>query len=652
MPNNAKALLMWENTPDTPINANNLSEAIDFQSQGKFLKFTNEADDYIFWADYSLNNAWPFANQWDQDNIYLNKIIYNFYDNTVRRLIIDSDTEQKVWEYLPTPYKKILKIKGGTKISTVYTDIATNESQVMNFNFSEDQIFTIDDLFTEGVQDYEPSTRYFVYIYVQYSYNDAAYIKVVKEDDADASFWKTSYTQATSPTGQNLISYRKLGGFKTDSVGAIDEESIWDLYTYRDEIVAGKIKVWKDGESRPISASDFQIIDTENLFSVEDQLTVEEALFQTRALVNNLNNRFYTNRRFGFNLQFAPFQADGTSLVQAGINAITLRITPGFLDVLGTQVTRNEIAWFDADDFGFRINDSSAFIYDAKLASEDNGSGHVLYPGIWTVYIDFNGQFILRHELAENGRPRWIPHYFGWFDTTGKRALGKFKVKNDNGNYIENFSVTDTFEQNVPTNSIHIHYGTLCPDGLLPCDGKWHDIYGIDQNAYEFDEIPAIANWGESWYVETPNYIHTALRGADPAFNMITSGPYNPITNTGGADDNTLLGGNDTHKHSFPHNHESGTINILPSGIHPGEHQVDFNGSTSYVEVNTIPTGTGQKVSVYNHTHNMTITGGEHSHAKENFSGNTETLAGDEATTQPVSSWPTYREALVCIKKV
>ena len=91
---------------------------------------------------------------------------------------------------------------------------------------------------------------------------------------------------------------------------------------------------------------------------------------------------------------------------------------------------------------------------------------------------------------------------------------------------------------------------------------------------------------------------------------------------------------------------------IVLSGFFHKPTDIDFNGSTSYVEVDTVPTGTGQKVSVYDHTHNMTITGGEHSHAKENFSGNTETLAGDDATTQVASSWPTYREALVCIKKV
>lgn len=649
---------MWENNPDTPINANNLSESIDFQSQGKFIEFTSETADYTEWAERTWTGDWPTIQTWNiTTDDYLNKIIYNLTDNTVRRPIlnIDGDTGTTIqeWEYLNTPYNKILKIKARTRISTYYTDI-TQGDQTINFDFGDaDQIFTIDDILTQGEQDLEADTRYFVYLYVQYSYEDKAYVKIIKESDVDSDFWKEGNTSTLSPTGNNVISYRKLGGFKTSSTGEIDQESLWDLFTYREEIIADKIKVWEDGESRPLSASDFSVIDEQNLFSsASNVLTVDEALFQTRALVNNLNDRFYTNRKFGFNLQFSHLIKDETTLVPASVNAVTMRIMPGFLDILGTQVVRDEVFWFADSSSGFKINDGTELIYDAVLISEDDLSGHVLYPGVWTVYIDFNGQFVLRHELAENGRPRWVPNYFGWFDTTGKRAIGKFKVKNDNGNYIETHSVTDTYEENTPTNSIHTHYGTLCPDGLLPCDGKWHDQHGIDTDAYDFDELPLTVNWGDSWYVETPNYIHTAIRGADPVFDMITSGPYNRITNTGGVDDNTMLGGEDEHSHPFPHNHEAGNLNVLPSGVHPGEHQVDFNGSTEYVEVDTVGAGTGQKVSVFDHEHNMTITGGDHSHSKENFSGTTETLDGADSETQETSSWPPYREALICIKKV
>ena len=81
MPENAISKLMWENNPDTPITASNLSEAIDFQSQGKFIEFTSTQDDYIKWADYTLNTAWPSLESWDTQGLYLNKIIYNFYVN-------------------------------------------------------------------------------------------------------------------------------------------------------------------------------------------------------------------------------------------------------------------------------------------------------------------------------------------------------------------------------------------------------------------------------------------------------------------------------------------------------------------------------------------------------------------------------------------
>lgn len=650
--NNSRALLMWENTPDTPIDANNLSEAIDFQSYGKIISFTNERDDYTRWAEKTIDMAWPNLELWDQAGVYLNKIIYNFYDNTVRRPVYDQDLERKVWEYLPTPYNKMLKVKGKTKISLQYRNVTTQKIETINFDFGEsDQVVTVDDLLsTAAVKDFKASTRYFIYLYAKHSYNQAAYIKFVEEADDSASFWKSEYTVTASPTGNNVIAYRKIGGFKTRVNKEIDVESLWDISTYRDELVAGKIKVFENGEPRPIGAADFVVLDPENIFSSSQQLTVDEALFQTRSLVNNLNKRFYTNRRFGMNLQFSHVLPSGTSYALAPFNALTLRLTPGFIDVLGTQVTKDVYTYFASSSF--KINNGTALVSSPKLVAENDNSGIVIYPGVWSVFIDFNGVITLRHELTENGRARWIPNYFGWFDTTGKRCIGKFKVRNDNGNYIEKFSVTDTFDSNAPTNSMHIHYGTLCPDGLLPCDGKWHDVMGIDSNAYDFEDLPAPTLWGQRWFEETPNYMHKVIRGSHVSFQDITAGPFIPNTGAGGADAYTILGGGDEHLHSFPHGHEPGTYNVLPSGTHPGEHQVNFNGSTQYVEVNPVASGTGQKVSVYDHVHNMTITGGDHSHSKDNLSGKSEILSSAGSNTLNSSSWPSYREALICIKKV
>jgi len=649
MSKNAISKLMWENSPDTPITASNLSEVIDFQSHNKFIEFTSTQADYIGWADYTLNIPWPSLESWDTQNNYLNKVIYNFNDNTAKRPIFDSIQNRKTWENLPTPYKKILKIKAETKISSSYIEI-NGKKRVVLYNFIKDQIFTIDSLLsTSNIKDLKPNTKYFIYLYAKHSYKDEAYIKILEEADEGQSFWKTDYQTLASPTGNNLITYRKIGGFKTSFSNEIIISSIWDLSTYKQELTISDIKISENGEIRSIGAADFQINDPQNLFSSSGQnLTVEEALFQTRALLNNLNKRFYTNRKFGFNLQFSHIYKNNTTYIQAPLNSLTLRLTPGFIDVLGTQVSIDKPIYFSSPTQGIKINDGP-LIYNPRIVFENNGSNNILYPGVWRVFVDFNGIFTFRHELSANGLARWIPNYFGWFDTTGKRCIGKFKIRSDDGNYIEKYSITDTFDINAQINSIHIHYGTLCPDGLIPCDGKWHDVTGIDSNAYLFNELPNINVWGDRWFEEAPNYMDKTIKGANITFSQIKAGPFNPLTNAGGADDYTILGGNPEHKHSFPHGHGAGTYNILVSGTHPGEHQVSFNGSTEFIEVNSIQNG--QKVSIYNHNHNLTITGGNHSHSRENFSGKSEILSAGEADTLNTSSWAPYREALICIKK-
>lgn len=659
---NANAKLMWGNNPKTPINANNLSEAINFQSDGKFITLTNSSVDYINWADYTLNREWPLIQTWDLNTAnddgaigsYLNKIIYNFYDSTARKPIINSTSGLQEWEYLNTPYNKILSIKENTRISASYEDLVLG-TQTINFDFGiEKQNFTIDNLLSgDDITDFEVETKYFIYLYSQYTYNGSAYIKIIKAEDENKAYWTDTNDQISSPTGKNLVAYRKIGGFATDASNSIVENSIWDLYTYRDELVTNKINILDDGDIRPLAAQDFTIIDSQNLYSSAGQeLTVEDALFQTRALVNSLNKRFYTNRKFGFNLQFANIIPNGLTLVPTAVNDITLRITPGFLDVGGSQIDFKDHIWFSDPEFGFYINDGTDLVYDAKLASEEGETKKVLYPGVWTVFVDVNYQFTLRHEEVENGSARWIPQYYGWFDTKYRRALGKFRVNNNDGNYIEMFSVTDTFEGQIPNNSLHTHYGTICPDGLLPCDGLWHDIYGVDRNSYAFDSLPLIADWGLSWYVETPNYVHTAIRGADPKFEGIASGPHSLVTNLGGADDNTMLGGGEEHVHNFPHEHAAGSLNVVASGVHPN-HEIYFPGTTASVEVrSSIEDEERIKVSLYNHEHDITITAGDHSHSAETFSGQTESLKGSDADTAAAQSWPPYREALICIKKV
>jgi hypothetical protein len=651
MGSEAISTLMWENNPQTPINASNLSEMIDFSSEGKFILKADEnnLDTYEQWADMTLS-VWPDiqADGFDASP-YLNKLIYNTADKTARSLLPNVGQTPYVWQYLPSPYNKILHIKARTRISSSYLDI-NNERQITSFDFGEeDQIFTIDELL-DG-DDFATEEKYLIYLYVKHSYNDTARVKILRASDESLDYWKNDYEVESSPTGNNLISYRKIGGFKTDSNGYVVEDSIWDLYSYKEEIIANTIKVWENGESRPLSAADFTVIDDQNLFSsAGTELSVEEALFQTRALVNNLNDRLYTNRRVGLNLQFSHVLLDNGVLESAPVDAVTLRLTPGFIDVLGTQVSKSNTTYFADPSVGFRINEGEDLVYNARLISEDDGSGDVLYPGVWRVFIDFNGVLTLRHEISENSNPVWISSYYGWFDLTGKRCIGKFRVKADSGNYIEKYSVTDTFDINAPTNSIHHHFGTLCPDGLIPCDGKWHDVTGRDVDVYEFEELPAVSSWGNSWYEEAPNWMNRAVRGFDIYNSVITGGPYNPLTNEGGADDYSIMGGSETHTHDFPHGHRPGTLNVVPSGVHPGEHQVDFNGGVAYVEVNTV--NGGQRVATADHEHNMTITGGLHTHSSDNFEGRSEVLSGGEEETQASSSWSPYRGAIICIKKI
>jgi hypothetical protein len=86
MGSEAISTLMWENNPQTPINASNLSEMIDFSSEGKFILKADEnnLDTYEQWADMTLS-VWPDiqADGFDASP-YLNKLIYNTADKTAQ----------------------------------------------------------------------------------------------------------------------------------------------------------------------------------------------------------------------------------------------------------------------------------------------------------------------------------------------------------------------------------------------------------------------------------------------------------------------------------------------------------------------------------------------------------------------------------------
>jgi len=314
-----------------------------------------------------------------------------------------------------------------------------------------------------------------------------------------------------------------------------------------------------------------------------------------------------------------------------------------------------------------KINDGPA-ITGIILGDGDNR----LYEGIWRVYLDpsntiDSGNIIFKHEDFET--PKYRPELFGWFDNFGNRCIGKFKVRADNGYYIEKMSVTDTFDTPAAPNSIHVHHGTLVPDGLLLCDGRWHDIYGYDPGAYTWmqlmDKYPSMA-WGDSWF-ETPNMMGKFMRmspesllfGGGNGYLNVNTGqnfilPMTPTDDTqGGSEDCGQEGGREFHSHSYPHEHGTGNINIISSGEHPQQHTVTFSGNTESVTVNADGPEGGSYIdlSTKEHTHNMIIGGGRHNHSADSFQGNTERLDGDDAETEESQNLPPYKDFLICIKK-
>jgi hypothetical protein len=644
------ATLMWENNPDTPINADNLSKMLDFQASSQYLDLTDTNADYTAWADVTINQAWPdLTSSWDSLQLNVGKKIYNFFDGTVRRYTYDASTGKRTWTVLPSPKNKILKITSSVRFSLSYKDKSAAPHTVgMEFILPSPNTFTIDDLISGT--DFDINTKYIVVLVMKYSYSDKAAFKIVKSSEEGNAFI-TPVVNVSSPTGYDLISWRKVGGFTTNASGQIDIASIWDLFTYKAKIVTDKLLISTTTGVRLLNATDIPVIDASNVLNSAGQnMSIEGAAIQTRQLIDGLRAQFYTNRKFGFSLRFTHIRPNATGYELAPDDSLSLFLSSGYLDVAGNLISKNTPVFFNSTTFQAKIN-GGATVTAPKLASVDNGNKTVLYPGVWRVFVDYMGVVHFIHEQLDVAR--WIPAFYGWYSLDQKRCLGKFRVKADRGNYIERFSVTDVHEANTPANEIIVHYGTLVPDGLIPCDGKWHDIYGIDQNAYTWDQLvsakPNYA-WGSSWYEQAPDYTNKVIKGANYPVINVTGGPFNPTTGAGGANDYGNSGGSDAHIHVFEHQHGSGTLNILPSGVHPG-HQVAWNGSGETVDVTVVPDGAGQKVSVRNHAHNVVITGGEHTHGSDAFSGMTEKLSGDAAKTDSSSNWAPYREAIICIKK-
>lgn len=671
MANSVKSSKIWENSNDTPLSASNLSKLVDFQARDKFIHLTNEPEDREKWADFVIDadNFPPDTQIVEAEENYLNSIVYNKRTGIAKKAVYDLAASREKW----VPQRdtnnhavanRILKINKDVQISMYYVDATSEKRVYLSFDFgNEDQLLSFDDVIrrNDSFENFNISTTYFIYLIHKWSDGDNAYLKIVRQGDEHDDYWY-NISNGMSPTNSEVIAYRKIGGFRTDSAGEIIESSIWDLFTYKRETTVDSINIFENGFSRELNSSDIKIKNEFDLFNTEN---IEGALEETRYLVDNIRDQFYTNRRYGVNLRYTPFVKEDDKLVEAGINTLCLLISPGIIDVANSQKEIDEPVFLNEVGVGLKIYDADkhngeTYNIDDKVIL-GNGLGQ-LKEGVWRVLLDStpeitNGNIILRHEDAE--KPKLDLKTQAWFDNNRNRCIGKFKIKKTTGSetfYVEKMSVTDTFDQNAVPNSIHIHHGTLVPDGLLLCDGKWHDVMGIDENTYTYQQLLSIkgGEWGESWYEETPNLYDRFLKMPPEEYVHMNLGEKFTLpvgeegVTLGGSADCGRAEGTLTHNHELPHTHGTGNISISSSGQH-NSHNIIFNDSSPDVFVE--PTFDGTKVAVDDHNHNVNIEGGEHYHPAESINGEVSRLEGSDAETTFTDVLPPYKEVLICIKK-
>jgi hypothetical protein len=626
--------------------ASTLSKGFDFRAASKFIQL---ASNYGAWADIVITGTWPDPTTLST----VGKVYYNSVTHECKTLMpAPNSVSSQFWQTNASPYGKLLSLLPFTEVSTNYYNIKLAQYTYECFDFGPTiKYFSIDDIVptmgSVSELDLIPNQIYKIIMYHASIYESAATIKIVRQN-SDTS-WQQGTANGLSPSGYSVISYRQLGGFTTDASGAIIQNTIWDLSTFKQELLTTKINILNsDNSINPLQAPNIPILNAQNLFAYTD---VEGALYETRSLVNSLQTKFYSNKRFGVELKFSALWMVNNTLQLVPTNGITLKITPGFIDVNGTEITIQEDIFLN--NSSIRINSGGAFTANGTLGAQDQ-SGLKIYPGIWRVYITPGGQIVLKEEGVAGGHPIFSSSFYGWYDTTeGNRCLGKFRVLLVSGRYfIEKQSVTETLEENIPVNTVRMYHGTMCPDGLLPCDGLWHDINGYDLSSYTLAQLnsdPTIGNfnWGNSWYEETPNFEQLFLRmTGDSTINTVQSA-FNFNTGAGGSADTGAIGGTVSHTHDHIHIHGPGTLNISNSGAH-ANHTVNFSGETQYI----FGDGLGQeRVSTSLHTHTVTIAGGDHIHSASAFLGVTDTLANGAQTTTSASNYSPYKDVLFCIKK-
>ncbi len=678
MPGTVNAKIIWENNPDTSLSSSNLSKSIDFISDSKFIEYINTDEAYSKWADFSITNRVPLA-------IYYDKIIYitsekKFYKGSKNQ---DETPGFITYGFIP-PNEKLLKIKANTKVAMSYTNLI--QSQI-NLNYeigNEDSFFSVESLIIEN--DFSPNTVYYIYLYNSSTTGDFSQLKIVSKynDDNNTSDWKNGDIDSNSPTGRRVIAIRKIGGFKTNSNGKIDESSLWDLSTYKKEITPEKYKIFEDNKARDLNAADIPIIDSKNNF---DSNNVEEALSDMKTNLNQLyGDMYYTADKYGVELEFSIFYENNGNLQPINLNAnstllIPLRITPGYINVFGRRINIESPIYFGKSNFEVKINSYPGTVSGIKLGGapvnpyDPSLQSAVIYPGIWRVFIDTDGTIILRE--GDTYLPQFIVNTIqkGWYYSgDNSRCIGKFKVTSNNGYYVEKMSITNTFDIQVPKNTVHIFHGTMCPDGLFLCDGLWHDTNGKSSLTYENMPMSNVG-WGTSWWDQTPNMLGRTIKmfdredfvqntGGSSNLKVINQNAFTWRLNTNGTQALIVSGsspdcgaedGSASHVHSINHKHDPGEIRIVSN-----QNDVHGHATQSFVtQPPPTPVYAVQhtneisfvQVAPINHTHSGLIQAvdGKHGHSTSSFSGQVSNpTIPDSATT---SSWAPYKEFIICIKK-
>lgn len=678
MPQNLNASVIWENNPDTSLSSDNLSKSLNYATESKFIYKVTDSSEYQNWAD-AIKTTEPVGSEIAP---FVGKIVYIINDSAFIRGMsepLPGGGMNYYWDRdIPSPVDKMLKILPNSRIGLSYVN-TQGETKYLNFDSGNLQtLFSINALV--NMTDFLANTVYNIYIYNSVNLGDFASIYIVSQfdDDNNTGDWKTGENDSSSPTGKKIIALKKIGGFTTDSTGYIIENSVWDISIYNKENVSEKYKIYDSTGVRDYTSKDIPITNDDNLFVVDN---VEDALSDVKNDTLGFNEDiYYTQSRFGCELKYSQFKLDEfdqKEFIQP--NGISLKITGGFMNVAGYRVKidgdiyldNSETQEINSNGVKISINGESP-VNNIRLGAK--GSNTNIYPGIWRVFIDRFGQILFRENTF--ARPIYLNERTmkGWYYRDfQERCIGKFRVRVSGGQYyIEKLSVTNTVDDQVTPGSVMIFHGTMCPDGLLPCDGKWHDVLGSDPTGHA--DMPPVESWTNSWYEETPNMWGRTVKMYDDQqsgnsyidqkrfqITPILGGNDNSIVigydvSQGGAEEITAPGGHDAHNHNMNHTHAPGTLSIGNSGTHIHNNiEFSFTGtdgnSPNVLVVADSPDAT-QKVNVASitHEHILSITnGGGHGHPSSSFDG--QTANASPSTTSDESTWPPYNEFMFCIKK-